>query len=377
LRSAKYTLLLMIAFMFTMIGCGEKKKEISRATERMKKYNAVTIAIYAVTAPFDFGKDTGVQGLDVDLGTEIGKTLGYEVKWLKVLKQQEQLFEYLRSGDAEIVISSVAIDPARTTEFSFSHPYSDSGDSIAIQREKVEIKSLDNLSGKNVGVATGRHGEAFMASRKGVSIKKYANLDDALGGLNRAEVDAVVGDEPFVTYSSVESFPNTIRLKEKVNSYQYAVVVRKTEPELLAKINETIDRLKASGELDKLEKTWMGDKREKANERLQGDITNIQQQGASKTINVNINKVSGAWNPDRLDGFKLVLVGSGTTYTSTPILMDGNKGHCKFVTPVPPGEYKLNISILGMSTPVPVPSLRKTTLTMDLNIGNGASIQFK
>jgi glutamine transport system substrate-binding protein len=366
----------MIGLMLTVIGCGEKKKEVPNAAERMKKYNAVTIAIYAVTAPFDYGKDTGVQGLDVDLGNEIGKALGYEVKWLKVLKEHEQLFDYLRAGDAEIVISSVAIDPARANEFSFSHPYYDSGDSIAIQGQKVEIKGLDNLTGKNVGVATGRHGDAFMSSRKGVSIKKYANLDDALGGLNRAEVDAVVGDEPFITYSSIESFPNTTRLKEKINSYQYAVVVRKTEPGILAKVNETIDRLKASGEIDKLEKTWMGDRREKANEKLKGEISTIETSRASKTISVNINKVSGAWSPDRLDGFKLVLEGSTATYASTPILMDGNKGHCKFATPVPPGDYKLNILKLA-TVNVTVPKLAKTALTLDLNIGNGASIQFK
>jgi ABC-type amino acid transport substrate-binding protein len=356
-----------------MIGCFEKKQEIPSAAENMKKFNTVRIATFAVSAPFEFGKGTGVQGLDVDIGAEIGKVLGFEVTWVKAFTY-EQLFDYLRNGDAEIVISAVAIDPKRTNEFSFSHPYYDSWDIIATQYAKLEIKGLDDLSGKIVGVATGRPGEALMVSRKGVSLKKYATLDEALGGLNRAEVDAVAGDEPFLTYSSVDSFQNTMTRRDKVNTYQYAVVVRKTEPILLAKINETIDRLIASGEIDKIVKTLMGDRRAKAEARINELLAREDRKSAPKKIKVNINKVSGAWNPDSLDGFKLVLESSSGRYESTRILMDGNKGYCEFANLFPPGDYMLNISILKMTVKMTVPRLDKSTLTMDLNIGREASI---
>jgi ABC-type amino acid transport substrate-binding protein len=373
LRSTKYSLLLVIGCILTMIGCFEKKKEIPRAAETMKKFNTVRIATYAVAAPFEFGKGTGVQGLDVDIGAEIGKALGFEVTWVKAFTY-EQLFEYLRSGDAEIVISAVAIDPKLTKEFSFSHPYYDSWDILATQYAKLDIKGLDNLSGKNVGVATGRPGEALMIARKDVSLKKYATLDEALGGLNRAEVDAVVGDEPFLTYSSVDSFQNTMTRRDKVNTYQYAVVVRKTEPELLAKINETIDRMTATGEIEKIFKTLMGDRRAKAEARINELLAKEERRSAPKKIKVNVNKVSGTWNPDSLDGFKLVLESASGRYESSRILMDGNKGHCEFATLIPPGDYMLNIIILKMTVKVSVPRLEKSTLTMDLNIGHEASI---
>jgi ABC-type amino acid transport substrate-binding protein len=376
LQSAKYTLLLMIGIMLTVIGCGEKKKEAPRSIEHMKKYNAVSIVTQPVNAPFEFGKDTGVQGLDIDIATEIAKTVGYEIKWIKSSKY-EQLFDYLRSGEAEIVISAVTVDPKIKNEFLFSHPYYASGDVIAVQREKISLNSLASISGKNIGVAAGRPGDIFMSAQKDVTVKKYATLDEAMGGLNRAEVDAVVGDEPFIVYG-LDSYPNAMAwLENKVNNYQYVVAVRKDETELMAKINKTIDSMKASGDIDKLEKSWMGDKRDKASKIINGDIKNIGLEMAPKTISVNINKVSGSWNPDRLDGFKLVFEGASRRYESSPILMDGNKGHCKFGEPVPPGDYKLDISILHIKTNITIPKLRKTALTMDLNIGNGASILFK
>jgi ABC-type amino acid transport substrate-binding protein len=380
LRGAKYALTLAIGFILTMMGCGERKKEIPRAAVSMNKYNVVRIATYPIAAPFEFGKETGVQGFDVDIGAEIGKTLRFEVKWVKAFKY-DQLFDYLRNGDAEIAISSVPIDPKMTNEFSFSHPYYDSWDIIAIQRGRLDIKGLDDLSDKNVGVAVGRPGDALMSSRKSLSLKKYATLDDALGGLNRAEIHAVVGDEPFLNYGSATSFTNTRTRQDRLNKYQYAVVVRKTEPELLAKINETIDRMKASGEIDKLFGAWMGNKRTIADELLKKDIQKAEEdarraalEAAPKTIEVTINKTSGNWNPDRLDGFRLVLASASGKFESSPIIMNGNKGHCKFTTAIPPGEYTLTIDFLKMTAKVPVPRLAKTALTMDLNVGLDANI---
>ena len=81
------------------------------------------------------------------------------------------------------------------------------------------------------------------------------------GALNRGEIDAVVGDEPLITYSSVKSFHNTTTIPILINKYQYAAVVKKGRAELLAKINATIDRLESTGVLDRMDQTLLGDVR--------------------------------------------------------------------------------------------------------------------
>jgi hypothetical protein len=73
---------------------------------------------------------------------------------------------------------------------------------------------------------------------------------------------------------------------------------------------------------------------------------------------------------DRLDGFVLVLEGAGR-YQSTPILTDGNRGNCKFTQPVPPGEYRLAMSIFKMVTNVTVPEIPKTSLAMEMKVSSG------
>ena len=379
MKSTKY-LLLMIGVLLTLAGCGEKKKEVKSAAESMAKNRVVRIITDAVNAPFEYGSGTGVQGFDVDLGNEMAKDLGIEVKWVKVTGY-EHLFELLKGGEAEIMLSSIAVDPAMTADFAFSTPYYESGDVIGHQRSKFDIKDLASLSGKKVGVATGRPGDAFMAQQKtatNVTIKKYPTMDDALGALNRTEIDAVVGDDPLITYSSFKSYPNTTTLPVQINKYKYAAVVRKNEVQLLAKINATIDRLKAAGEFKKYEETWFGNVRKDAGKQRETDLEEERLKKAPKSISVSIQKISGAFSMDRLDGFVLVLEGSQGKYQSTPILTDGNKGNCKFTQPVPAGEYRLAMSIFKMVTTVTVPDLSKSSLAMDMRVSaGGISITLK
>lgn len=377
MRTAKYMVLMLVSVMLISIGCGKKENEIRSAAESMEKHKKVAIVSDARNAPFEFGAGTGAQGLDIDIGNEIGKDLNIEVNWVKA-QGYEKMFDLLKKGEAELIISAIAIDPQKEKEFAFSKPYYESGDVIAHQRSVYDIKDLGSLAGKAIGVSDGRPGDGFMSAQKGFTVKRFPTLDDALGALNRAELNAVVGDEIMLSYSSFNSYPNTTTLPELVNKYRYAVAVRKGETALLAKINGTIDRLQSSGELQKMINTWIGDVVSKSRNRGKEDKAEDARRKAAKAISVNIIKSGGNWNMDRLDGFVLVLEGDTGRYESTPILTEGNRGNCKFTRPVPPGDYRLNMSILRMTTKVPVPDLPKTSLVVDLNIsGGGIAIQFK
>ncbi len=372
-----------IGLMLIAVGCGKKEGNVPSAAERMKKTKKVTIITEGVNAPFEYGSGTSVQGLGVDVGNEIGKTLNIEVNWITLqsvenaqskLRGYDHLFEILKKSEAEMIISSVGIDPNRENEFVFSKPYYDTGDVIAHQRTVFDIKDIASLSGKKVGVCAGRLGDSFMSTQKtatNVTIKRYRSLDDVLGGLSSTEIDAAFGDEVIMANSVFNNFSGTTLLPNEIDKFQYAVVVRKGEDELLAKINETIDRMKTSGDLEKLKEKWVGDIVNKAIKRGEGDIRDKQLRESPKTINVRITKVSGAWSMDRLDGFQLVLEGAAGKYQSTPILTEGNRGNCKFTTPVPPGEYKLQMPISRSPAKVSVITLAKTSLDMDMSISGG------
>jgi ABC-type amino acid transport substrate-binding protein len=369
--------MLMLALVLAAAACGKKKEVVPSAADSMKKHNKVCIITDPYNLPFEFGLDTGVQGLDIDIGNALAKDLNIDVNWQK-FNGVDHLYEVLGKGEAEILISALWADPKREDQFAFSTPYYDSGDAIATKMDKM-VDDIGNLSGRRVGVATGRFGDQFMAAKKGINIVKFPTIDHALGALNRTEIDAVVADKPILTYliSESESYHNLTVSPSMIDHYKYAAVVRKGETDLLNSINKSIDRLKSSGELVALQTKWFKDADKKVEDKRQSYKKEEALRKSPKTISVTIQRRAGApiKNLDNLDGFQLVLEGTGGQYKSTGIRTDGDRGNCEFKTPVAPGEYKLDMmSIFHTTAKVVVPDAAKSSLAMEVNIGRDISI---
>ena len=90
---------------------------------------------------------------------------------------------------------------------------------------------------------------------------------------------------------------------------------------------------------------------------------------APKQVTINIIKAPDvSLNMDRLDGFQAELVGPNGRFTSAPILTSGNRGSCKFAAGIPPGDYRLNMSIFKLSVEIKVPEKPASSLSFDMNI---------
>jgi ABC-type amino acid transport substrate-binding protein len=362
----------MILFPAVALVSCSSKPEIRSADESMQRNKVVRIATAAVNPPFELGEGTGVKGLDVDIGEEICRDLGYPSKWIKL--DHSQLLEVLKNGGVEFVISAFGITPERRKEVAFSESYFTSDTSIAHRRDHPEIKDLASLSGKRVGVQALTVAEQFMESQKTarVTLSKFPTLDDGLGALNRAEIDAVVGDEYVMTYSISHSFANLITTGVRLKEKPMGVAVRKEEKKLLATINGTLARLKKSGELDSLRQKWFNDLMEQAREDREKLERELALKKAPKAVTINIIKAPDVnLNMDRLDGFQAEFVGSSARFTSEPILTSGNRGSCRFPVPIPPGTYRLNISIFKMSVEIKIPEKSVSNVAFDLNIRKG------
>jgi beta-lactamase regulating signal transducer with metallopeptidase domain len=98
--------------------------------------------------------------------------------------------------------------------------------------------------------------------------------------------------------------------------------------------------------------------------------------GSANPVMVHINKAGAAFNMDLLGGAVLVLEGLGDSrYKSSPILIDGDHGNCEFSQLIPPGEYRLVMSIFGVNTRMVIPPDQQTPVTMNINISpSGISI---
>lgn len=371
MRTVKISLLIAgLALM--CVHCGDTKK-IPDAYASMAKNKMVRIATNPFNVPFETAAGTGVEGLDIDLGEAIAKDLSYSTKWIQ-FAQFDKLFELLKNGEVEMIISSVAITDELKKDFAFSEPYFDSSNTIARRRDNLAIKDLTSLAGKKVGVMAYRTAETFMEKQKtapNVTLTKFPTLDEALGALNRGELDAVVGDKPIMTFSIAKNYStNLITTDVELNQYEYAVVVRPEEKKLLASINATIRKLKEANQLQVEYDKWFGSVLKEASK----DIAKIEEQeklkNLPKTLSVVLIKEAGNQvKLDRLDGFNATLKGAGGTFTSTAINTNeaGDRGNCKFPTPIPPGEYVFILARIGVSQTITIEKKPVTAFTVTLS----------
>jgi polar amino acid transport system substrate-binding protein len=116
------------------------------------------------------------------------------------------------------------------------------------------------MKGETVGAQVGT---AFVDALKKTGlfseVKVYDTIPDILRDVNAGRLKAGFADYPILAYNLKQGAFGDVRL---VDSYKpvtigtVAVGVRKSDTELLGKINASLAKLKASGALDKILDKW-------------------------------------------------------------------------------------------------------------------------
>ncbi|HEV8132019.1 MAG TPA: ABC transporter substrate-binding protein [Acidobacteriota bacterium] len=249
-------LTLVGAVFAAMVGCG--KREAGDELQRIGENRHLYVAVQPVNVPFGFSSGTKVIGFDADLAEAIAGKLNVPVRWVK--KTFEELFDTLAEKKADIIVSAITITDQRKQRFAFSDPYFQSGQILAVRKDnQKEVRSLNDLKGKKVGVSNETTGHMFAQSEprlRDAEIVTAPSIDSALLRLNNRVVDAVIGDFPIVVHSVEESFPTLSIEGRPLTNEQYGVVLRKGEDQLLKIVNEIVEQLKSQGKLEEMGKKW-------------------------------------------------------------------------------------------------------------------------
>jgi polar amino acid transport system substrate-binding protein len=211
--------------------------------------------------PFTFldTKTNSIQGVMVDLITEIGKDAGFQVQIEPM--QFSALIASLTSNKISIISAAMFATAARKEVIDFSDPVYTYGEGLLVP--KTDTKSytaLEDLRGEIVGAQVGT---AFVDALKKTGlfadVKAYDTIPDILRDVNTGRLKAGFADYPILAYNLNQGgFPEA-RL---VDSYKPTIIgtvaigVRKGDAELLGKINASLAKLRANGEVDKILDKW-------------------------------------------------------------------------------------------------------------------------
>ena len=211
--------------------------------------------------PFTFldTKTNSIQGIMVDLITEIGKDAGFQVQIEPM--QFSALIASLTSNKIDIISAAMFVTAARKEVIDFSEPFYSYGEGLLVPKTDTKsYASQEDLKGEVVGAQVGTaFVDALKKSGLFGEVKAYDTIPDILRDVNAGRLKAGFADYPILAYNLKQGgFPD-VRI---VDTYKPAVVgsvgigVRKGDQELLNKINVSLAKLKANGTTDKILEKW-------------------------------------------------------------------------------------------------------------------------
>jgi len=211
--------------------------------------------------PFTFldTKTNTIQGVMVDLVTEVGKEAGFQVQVEAM--QFSTLIAALTSNKIDLISAAMYISPTRKEVIDFSEAVYSYGEGLVVAKNDAkEYKAFEDLKGEIVGAQVGTvYVEPLKKTGLFAEVKIYDTIPDIMRDVNTGRLKAGFGDYPILAYNvQLGNFPD-LRL---VKSFKSTIVgsigigVRKTDADLLRRVDTSLAKLKANGTVDKILAKW-------------------------------------------------------------------------------------------------------------------------
>lgn len=238
---------------------------------------ATNIVVGADTTfpPFEMETNGEVTGFDIDMIKAIAKAEDITVS-LKTLPFNG-IIPSLQAGSIDAAVAGITIKTSRMQNVDFSDAYYKSGLSVLVKKDS-KIKDFADLKGHVVATKKATSSVDYLTDHGFPSdyIKQFQSIDAAYQALVTGGADAVIFDNPVnVTFKAKHD--NVTIVGPLLTGEYYGIAISKKKPELVAKINDGLAKIKKSGEYQKLFVTYFG-----------GDVSGVVK-GVEKPANIAVS----------------------------------------------------------------------------------------
>ncbi len=214
--------------------------------------------------PYSYIDDNGeTTGFDVELAQAVCELNGWEYQPVPVNWDSKDL--ELNSGSCDCIWSGFTKSPAREAAYCWSEPYSINTQMIMVL-EDSEIKTLDDLAGKKVGVQIGTSALDMLETPKEEggckeladtfgSVESMDTYTNAVAELKAGAIDAIAIDVTTGNFQMSKQ-KGLKYLDEKLGDEVYAIGFRTDDTELRDKVNEALSTLAENGKMDEIGKKY-------------------------------------------------------------------------------------------------------------------------
>lgn len=228
--------------------------------DRIIKKGELLVGTAASMPPLNMTTKNGeIIGLEIDLAKEMAASMGVKLG-LKAMPFSE-LLPALESGEVDMIMSGMTISPQRNLKVAFVGPYFVTGKGfltkikrIASAQKASEINSPDTKLTALQGSTSQRFVEESIPKAMLVTAKNY---DEAVNLVIEDKVDAMIADHP-ICMLSVLRYPGKglLSLSTPITYEPIGVALPANDPLFINWVENFINKLKNSGELETLKAQW-------------------------------------------------------------------------------------------------------------------------
>lgn len=199
---------------------------------------------------FDKGSKLGFKGFDVDVVKEIADGLDLKLKIKDSSFDTLQSGLALNSGQCDLAASAMTITPEREKNLAFSDGYYDSKQSLLVPVGS-SIKSIDDLSGKKVGVQQGTTGKTYAEENaKGARLVTFPSDAEMYPAIKAGQVDALLQDLPVNLDHTKDGKFQIVQEYDTAEKYGFAM--KKTNTKMVDAVNKQLKEMRADDDYQKI-----------------------------------------------------------------------------------------------------------------------------
>lgn len=242
---------------------GQTQGSPSPVLDAIAGRGVLVVGTAANMPPFNMTTKEGeIIGLEPDMARMMAEAMGVSIRF-ETMKFAE-LLSALEAGKVDMVLSNVTMTPQRNMKVAFVGPYYPSGKSFLTKSEWLATASDPakvNSAQTRLTALEGSTSEAFAKKElPGATLLSAKGYPEAVQMILDGKADAMVADYP-ICVVSVLRYPNEdlIALLPPLNYEPIGVALPKGDPLLVNWVENFLNYLDGSGELEKMANRWLQD----------------------------------------------------------------------------------------------------------------------
>ncbi|WP_223565174.1 transporter substrate-binding domain-containing protein [Agrobacterium tumefaciens] len=218
----------------------------------------LSVAFLSDLQPFGFIQDGKHVGFDLDLWAEIAKDIGVEYKIISM--DFGAMIPALQTGNIDAALASMFVNDARKQVIDFSDTYYVSSYGVLVHKDDQSIHKPMDLAEKSIATVTGGEAAVWISENlPNAKVTLFPNLTNSFLEFQAGRVDSVIYDYPSLAYyAATEGAKNSRVLEETIGDQSDVAIGFPKGSDLVAKVNESLAKMRADGRYDALQVKWFG-----------------------------------------------------------------------------------------------------------------------